>query len=203
MHLKCVPRKLLPLLPCVLFLILISSFLLYSHSFLFLCGFKSLRVKIWREITVCCPSIHTRQSMCASFAMDAFVFASSLAICHILLLFTALQGKVATLLWISAILFPYSSYHSRTSDRTAVREVERKEQNACLHPCSYCCIVRECFAAVHTKETSVISYAVILTAWTNTPVFVVTRLLLKHTYKCTVSKWKLGCTKAAKGAHAN
>jgi len=49
------------------------------------------------------------------------------------------------------------------SDRTAVQKLECKEHSARLNVCSCYSIVTERFAAVHTKETSVISYAVILT----------------------------------------
>lgn len=89
------------------------------------------------------------------------------------------------------------------SDSTAVKKLECKEHNARLNVCSCYSIVTERFAAVHTKGTSVISYAVILTAWTNILVLTTTRLLLEHMYIRKVSKWKLGCTRAAKGFHAN
>ena len=88
-------------------------------------------------------------------------------------------------------------------DRTAVKKLECKEHSARQNVYSCYCIVTEGFAAVHDKETSVISYAVILTAWTNILVLGTARLLLKYMYKCKVSKWKLGCTKATKGVHAN
>jgi hypothetical protein len=60
----------------------------------------------------------------------------------------------------SVPLFLLSEAHS---DRTGVKKLECKEHSAGLNVCSCYCIVTERFAAVHTKETSVISYAVILT----------------------------------------
>lgn len=61
----------------------------------------------------------------------------------------------------SAPLFLLSEAHSNT---TGVKKLACKEHSARLNVCSCCCIVTECFAAVRTEETSVISYAVILTA---------------------------------------
>jgi hypothetical protein len=98
---------------------------------------------------------------------------------------------------------PFFLLPEQQSDSTAAQKLECKEHSARLNVCSCCHIVTEHFAAVHTKETSVISYAVILTAWTNILVLTTTRLLLKHMYKRKVSKWRLGCTEAAKGFHAN
>ena len=98
---------------------------------------------------------------------------------------------------------PFFLLSEAQSDRTTVKKIVCKEHSSRLKVCSCYCIVTERFAAVHTKETSVISYPVILTVWTNILVLGTTRLLLKHMYKCKVSKWKLGCTKAAKGVHAN
>jgi len=59
---------------------------------------------------------------------------------------------------------PFFLLSEAYSDRTAVKKLEREEHSARLNVYSCYRIVTERFAAVRTNETSVISYAVILTA---------------------------------------
>lgn len=124
-----------------------------------------MHVNIWREIIVCCPSMYSAVNLRHHLPwLGLSVLASSPRDLPYPVIVHCLKRKSSSITLNISDSVPFFLLSEAYRDRTAVKKLECKEHSAQLNVDSCYCIVTERFAAVHTKETSAVSYVVILTA---------------------------------------